>query len=75
MQELGEQGRVAGHVGQADRNIAGAVEVAAEPDVGDAGDLADVVDVVGASGCACRGVETTVDPCAFVTAAIVCGWL
>jgi hypothetical protein len=30
VQELGEQGRVAGHVGQAGRDVAGAVEVAAE---------------------------------------------
>jgi hypothetical protein len=38
-------------------------------------DVVDAVDVAGASGCARSGVETSVVPCAFVSATVVCGWL
>src|SRR6266496_2088496 len=50
IQQLGDEGRIAGDVPQSIRQLVGAVVVAANPDVADAGYLADMIDMVGHLG-------------------------
>ena len=47
VQQLREERRITGHVGQPVGHVGAAVEVAAQPDVLDPGHLADVLDVGG----------------------------